>query len=255
MENRKEGPRSNKWILLRSPPVAPPAPGAPVFPSQSNFGTMRNPSQYQSQEAISSSGTAPVSNGRLIGEIMSHDLMTYKRTYDYNFRLSGRPTVAPPPRPPPNKPPPPPLRSVSNQNLPQMPLSTPTTNTLNSAASANNVSLLKEQLKHHIGMGPAGGGGTGGGNGGSTPNVEKVVNGNGNGVAPPLPPHRTCPAPPPPNANRQISNVRQWLSYQLLSNCPSLSVGCWLINPHLSLLHRIPHQVQCHLYHRSDTLR
>lgn len=111
---------------------------------------------------------------------------------------TGRPTVAPPPRPPPNKPPPPPLRSVSNQNLPQMPLSTPTTNTLNSAASANNVSVLKEQLRHQIGNGAAIGGG-------STPNVEKVTN--GNGVAPPLPPHRTCPAPPPPNASRQASNV------------------------------------------------
>lgn len=76
-------------------------------------------------------------------------------------------------------------------------------------------------------MGPGGGGGGGGGaggnglGGGSTPNVEKVVNGTGNGVAPPLPPHRTCPAPPPPNANRQISNVRKCLinrPYQSLTN-------------------------------------
>lgn len=188
--------------------MAPPVPGAPVFSSQNHFGTMRvPPSQSQSQETISGGGGAAVQpppvNGRPIGK-RGGFLQVYKRSLNINaILLPGRPTVAPPPRPPPNKPPPPPLRSVSNQNLPQMPLSTPTTNTLNSAASVNNVSVLKEQLKHQI---PNGGGGSAS-SGGSTPNIERAANGGGGAIPPPLPPHRTGPAPPPPNANRSMNNV------------------------------------------------
>lgn len=135
--------------------------------------------------------------------------------------------MAPPPRPPPNKPPPPPLRSVSNQNLPQMPLSTPTTNTLNSAASANNVSVLKEQLKDRIGNGSAISGG------GSTPNVEKVSSSNGS-VPPPLPPHRTCPAPPPPNASRQASNVRFYQG--VFISRAAINSLCYFVGFHVEFL-------------------
>uniref|UniRef100_W8AVG8 Uncharacterized protein n=1 Tax=Ceratitis capitata TaxID=7213 RepID=W8AVG8_CERCA len=79
----------------RSPPIA--APGAPVFPTQQHFGTMRTPLAQlcQSQEAINSSAMRPAPNPPI-----------------------GRPTVAPP-KPPTVKPPPPPTpaRSVSNSNL------------------------------------------------------------------------------------------------------------------------------------------
>lgn len=111
----------------------------------------------------------------------------------------GRPTVAPP-RPPPTKPPPPPpTRSVSNQNLTNLPLSTVSATSKNSASSltVNNINnngdsssfgsmaSLKDALNQKLG-------GTGSFN---NINSGTLSSSNGN-VAPPLPPHRMCPAPP-----------------------------------------------------------
>lgn len=120
-----------------------------------------------------------------------------------------------PPRPPNIKPPPPPtpIRSISNTNLTNLPLSLPP-NAVNSntnfgsasnVSSGSNVSTLKKQIKHHIGSGSV--------NDVSsmhnTSNSNSISNNNlgmqSEKSAPPLPPHRTCPAPPPPV--RQNSNV------------------------------------------------
>lgn len=121
-----------------------------------------------------------------------------------------------PPRPPTVKPPPPPtpVRSVSNTNLSNLPLST--------APSNNNVNQLKDQLKNQIVTG------------GSVNNVSTLHMQQTNTMSnakstttlsrdktsptstgPPLPPHRTCPAPPPPM--RQSSTVSSfWLFFNQL---------------------------------------
>ncbi|GAB0096113.1 hypothetical protein DMENIID0001_115820 [Sergentomyia squamirostris] len=162
-----------------SPPVTPSHLGGPVFPSSANhFGTMRGTQQlFQSQESI-----------------------------HVNGRPSGRPTVAPPPRPPASRPPPPPIRSVSNTNLSNLPpgsLSMPTVDT--SSSSLNNVSVLKEQLRNQIPVAPGSPSSTSSAVSVMRPE-NKVLAVNGGSVAPPLPPHRTCPAPPPP-VTRQVNNA------------------------------------------------
>ncbi|XP_055705151.1 WAS/WASL-interacting protein family member 1 isoform X9 [Phlebotomus papatasi] len=157
----------------RSPPVTPSNLGGPVFPTGSHFGTLRGTQNlFQSQESI-----------------------------HVNGRPSGRPTVAPPPRPPASRPPPPPIRSVSNTNLSNLPpnsLSTPISDPQANSSSLNNVSALKEQLKNQI---P-----TQSGTVTTRPSETKVVCAVNGNVAPPLPPHRTCPAPPPP-VTRQVNNA------------------------------------------------
>ncbi|XP_055694580.1 uncharacterized protein LOC129796554 isoform X6 [Lutzomyia longipalpis] len=110
----------------RSPPATPSNLGGPVFPTGSHFGTLRGTQQLfqSSQESI-----------------------------HVNGRPSGRPTVAPPPRPPASRPPPPPVRSISNTNLSNLPtntLSTPISDPQTTSSSLNNVSALKEQLRHQI---------------------------------------------------------------------------------------------------------
>ncbi|XP_055705145.1 WAS/WASL-interacting protein family member 1 isoform X3 [Phlebotomus papatasi] len=156
-----------------SPPVTPSNLGGPVFPTGSHFGTLRGTQNlFQSQESI-----------------------------HVNGRPSGRPTVAPPPRPPASRPPPPPIRSVSNTNLSNLPpnsLSTPISDPQANSSSLNNVSALKEQLKNQI---P-----TQSGTVTTRPSETKVVCAVNGNVAPPLPPHRTCPAPPPP-VTRQVNNA------------------------------------------------
>ncbi|KAJ6648050.1 hypothetical protein Bhyg_03275, partial [Pseudolycoriella hygida] len=169
--------RHHSMKTPRSPPVTS---GGPIFPTAQHFGTMRGaPQQFQSQDAINQS----------------------------------RPTVAPP-RPPNMKPPPPPtpIRSVSNTNLTNLPLSLPPNAVNNSSnfgsasnvSSGSNVSTLKKQIKHPIGSSSV--------NDVSsmhnTTNNNSISNNNlgtqNEKSAPPLPPHRTCPAPPPPV--RQNSN-------------------------------------------------
>lgn len=162
------------FFYNRSPPVTAPGGGI-VFPSANHFGTMRGPPQiFQSSESI---------NG--------------------NRQQLSRPTVAPP-RPPPTKPPPPPTRSISNTNLTNIPLSTPpsvsggsssnSTLAVNNNVNNNNFGSMKnliESSKNNVT--------------GSFNNINSnQVNSNGN-IAPPLPPHRTCPAPP--TVSRQASNV------------------------------------------------
>uniref|UniRef100_A0A1B0C9E1 WH2 domain-containing protein n=1 Tax=Lutzomyia longipalpis TaxID=7200 RepID=A0A1B0C9E1_LUTLO len=154
----------------RSPPATPSNLGGPVFPTGSHFGTLRGTQQLfqSSQESI-----------------------------HVNGRPSGRPTVAPPPRPPASRPPPPPVRSISNTNLSNLPtntLSTPISDPQTTSSSLNNVSALKEQLRHQIPGGVV------------RPSETKVVTAVNGNVAPPLPPHRTCPAPPPP-VTRQVNNA------------------------------------------------
>lgn len=139
----------------------------------------------------------------------------------------SRPTVAPP-RPPNMKPPPPPIRSISNTNLTTLPLSMPASvANANNFGSASNVSTLKEQFSSiktqsdvtssannvsslvsststlnssnasanhtNITLSPAS-------------SKDRNVNGT---IAPPLPPHRTCPAPPPPIRQTSIVNIGQ----------------------------------------------
>ncbi|XP_037051852.1 WAS/WASL-interacting protein family member 2 isoform X3 [Bradysia coprophila] len=165
----------------RSPPVT--TSGGPVFPTTQHFGTMRGaPQQFQSQDSINRPApTAPI----------------------------GRPTVAPP-RPPNIKPPPPPtpIRSISNTNLTNLPLSLPP-NAVNSNSNfgsatnvSSNASTLKKQMKHQVGSSSVN-------DVSSMHNTANSISNNNLGMqseksAPPLPPHRTCPAPPPPV--RQNSN-------------------------------------------------
>lgn len=174
-------------MKYRSPPIG--IVGGPTFPSTQHFGTMRGaPAGFQSQETINTSirqaPNPPVS----------------------------RPTVAPP-RPPNIKPPPPPIRSVSNTNLTTLPLSVPSNVTsANSFGSATNVSTLKDQfssikqqnngansVNNVSTLSTTNNGSNNSSNDGSTNNLSSLSKErNMNGVAPPLPPHRTCPAPPPP---------------------------------------------------------
>lgn len=201
------------FCVHRSPPIS--LPGGPVFPSSQHFGTMRGPPQmFQSQDAINST----TSRQPPIPTI-------------------NRPTVAPP-RPPNNKPPPPPIRSVSNTNLTTLPLSVAPSSVSAGAntsfGSASNVSTLKEQYAVKSPIGAANSVNNvstlhnSNSNSNSTNNTSAAVAANNyvsssssshgsssniapakerspNGNAPPLPPHRTCPAPPPPM--RQTSNV------------------------------------------------
>lgn len=152
------------------------------------------------------------------------------------FYKTGRPTVAPP-RPPNIKPPPPPtpIRSISNSNLPNLPLSLPP-NAVNSnfgsasnVSSVSNVSTLKKQMKHQIGSGSVNDISSMHSTTNSNSNSNNAASNNNLGMqsheksaAPPLPPHRTCPPPP----LRQNSNVscfsikmfyRQRLSSTLIS--------------------------------------
>lgn len=135
------------------------------------------------------------------------------------MNITGRPTVAPP-RPPNIKPPPPPtpIRSISNQNLTNLPLSLPP-NAVNSnsnfgsasnVSTVSNVSTLKKQMKHQVGSGSVNDVSTMHNTSNSNSVSNNVASNNNLGMqneksAPPLPPHRTCPAPPPPI--RQNSNV------------------------------------------------
>uniref|UniRef100_A0A0A1X434 WAS/WASL-interacting protein family member 2 n=1 Tax=Zeugodacus cucurbitae TaxID=28588 RepID=A0A0A1X434_ZEUCU len=221
----------------RSPPIA--APGAPIFPTQQHFGTMRTPLAQlcQSQEAINSSGMRPAPNPPI-----------------------GRPTVAPP-KPPSVKPPPPPTpaRSVSNSNLNSIVAgqsgaangnaaipysavnstlvssvnsnsnnysSSTTTQPPSTSSSSSSVSALRDQFRSTTNGTPppplpptasavkSSSSGSMQGSPGSpgsrhTSSREKpikpiILNG-GPLNAPPLPPHRTVQAPPPPL--RQTSNT------------------------------------------------
>lgn len=147
-----------------------------------------------------------------------------------NF-VSGRPTVAPP-RPPSIKPPPPPTpnRSISNTNLSNLPLSLPpsatSTNNGTQFGSVSNISsaLAKQQHRHQISTGSvndvssmhnsnisntSSSSNTLIGSSNSLSIAAAVIDRSPNGVAPPpLPPHRTCPAPPPPlSISRNVSSA------------------------------------------------
>lgn len=126
--------------------------------------------------------------------------------------------MAPPPRPPPTKPPPPPLRSVSNTNLTNLPLTLPASTNINNNqenqnfGSIKNVQAFKEQLKsqmtgsvNNVSNLNTSNSSNSSSNSISVGNLTTVGKTNGNAPAPPLPPHRTCPAPPP--IMRQASNV------------------------------------------------
>ncbi|XP_037941556.1 uncharacterized protein PB18E9.04c-like, partial [Teleopsis dalmanni] len=202
----------------RSPPIS--SAGGPVFPTQQHFGTLRTPQQLcQSQDAINSNiRTAP------------------------NPPI-GRPTVAPP-KPPTVKPPPPPTpaRSISNSNLNSLThnatnssaapcsavntalvntvtgsSSTPTTTQPPSnSSSSSSVSTLREQFKNTQSApttppvsaaltNKTTGSPVSKTNSTRDKNVKPIILNGGPINAPPLPPHRTCPAPPPPQ--RQSSNT------------------------------------------------
>lgn len=175
---------------MRSPRSPPVAPGGPNF-GVNHFGTLRGPpSNFTSSESIARQNN-PI----------------------------GRP-AAPPPKPPAMKPPPPPpIRSVSNTNLSHLPMSLAPDAPEPNFGSANNVaSAVADELKSKLV------------NSGSANNVATLTNttssnsivsnsqlsigstktlssGSIKSTAPPLPPHRTCPAPPPPQLNISSSSV------------------------------------------------
>lgn len=188
------GPNRNmvgRHHSMRSPRSPPVAPSGPNFPAN-HFGTLRGPpSSFQSSESIAR----------------------------YNNPI-GRP-AAPPPKPPVMKPPPPPpVRSVSNTNLSHLPLSLAPEAPEPNFGSANNVaSAVADELKSKLV------------NSGSANNVatltpttssNSIVSASQLSIgstktlssgsikstaAPPLPPHRTCPAPPPPQLNTSTNST------------------------------------------------
>lgn len=203
----------------RSPPIS--TANGPIFPNAQHFGTMRGaPQQFQSQDSINTT-TRQAPNPPI-----------------------SRPTVAPP-RPPNIKPPPPPIRSISNTNLTTLPLSLPPSSA--GFGSATNVSSLKDQFANKTQIGAANSANNvstlhnnisssnqsiaakpstvsvnnfnntknSNGSNNSLPNSKEV---SPNGSAPPLPPHRTCPAPPPPM--RQASNTANNTSLSTNSGAP-----------------------------------
>uniref|UniRef100_A0A182K9K4 WH2 domain-containing protein n=1 Tax=Anopheles christyi TaxID=43041 RepID=A0A182K9K4_9DIPT len=188
-------PTVSRHQSMRSPRSPPVSQTAPAFPAN-HFGTMRGPpssaAMFQSSESI----VRPV-------------------------QATGRPS-APPPKPPTMKPPPPPpVRSVSNTNLTHLPpslslapssqdntggTSSPATEPT-SFGSVNNVSslTLADELRakvSNVNLSVTGSSA----NSISTGNLSVLGGGNtlskGGSLkttaAPPLPPHRTSPAPPPP---------------------------------------------------------
>lgn len=173
-----------------------------MFPSTQPFGTLRGaPAAFQSQDTIHRQAPNPP---------------------------ISRPTVAPP-RPPNIVPPPPPVRSISNTNLTTLPLSVAPQQNHN-FGSATNVSTLKEQFTIEPQIGVANSVNNVSMLYNSNSTFSKASNAtssttelthsansfndnnnsissnhlslskerNGIGSAPPLPPHRTCPTPPPP---------------------------------------------------------
>lgn len=173
---------------------------------------MRGPPQiFQSSESIN--GVRQISKNSSIPS--QHQLLNVLINLIF---LLDRPTVAPPPRPPPTKPPPPPLRSVSNTNLTNLPLTLPASTNINNNqenqnfGSIKNVQAFKEQLKsqmtgsvNNVSNLNTSNSSNSSSNSISVGNLTTVGKTNGNAPAPPLPPHRTCPAPPP--IMRQASNV------------------------------------------------
>lgn len=182
----------------------------PVFPSTQHFGTLRGaPPAFQSQDTINSTSIRQAPNPPI-----------------------SRPTVAPP-RPPNIVPPPPPIRSISNTNLTTLPLSVAPSNYPTNFGSATNVSTLREQytLDQQIGVTNSVNNvstlhksnttlsSTSNQTSASSTELTNNYNDNNhlsvskerspNGSAPPLPPHRTCPTPPPPV--RQTSIVRKFI--------------------------------------------
>uniref|UniRef100_A0A8W7P281 WH2 domain-containing protein n=1 Tax=Anopheles coluzzii TaxID=1518534 RepID=A0A8W7P281_ANOCL len=189
-------PTVSRHQSMRSPRSPPVSQTAPAFPAN-HFGTMRGPpssaAMFQSSESI----VRPVRE------------------------VTGRPS-APPPKPPTMKPPPPPpVRSVSNTNLTHLPpslslapssqdntggTSSPATEPT-TFGSVNNVSslTLADELRakvSNVNLSVAGSSA----NSISTGNLSVLGGGStltkGGSLkttaAPPLPPHRTSPAPPPP---------------------------------------------------------
>ncbi|XP_031640178.1 WAS/WASL-interacting protein family member 2 isoform X4 [Contarinia nasturtii] len=188
----------------RSPPISV---AGSTFPATQQFGTIRGiPTAFQSQESVSIRPAPTIS----------------------------RPTVAPPRPPieaklaaaatkeqsprsvPPEKrsqgrcksPPPPPIRSISNTNLPTLPLSIPpsamspnlsnisNSSTNNFGGSASNVSTLINNVMLTTNTGSANN---------LSVTKDRSPNTSMNSIAPPLPPHRTCPAPPPPIRQTSIT--------------------------------------------------
>lgn len=142
---------------------------------------------------------------------------------------NGRPSItvphgrpgAPPPKPPQVKPPPPPIpvRSVSTSNLTNLaPISVPPNNTHlsvndnisplnNNFGSENNVAKMRGENNVNNNNNDNNNESNFSNNNGNI-NLSKNLNNNNNkDVAPPLPPHRTCPAPPPPNIQHNVSRV------------------------------------------------
>ncbi|XP_055316855.1 WAS/WASL-interacting protein family member 2 isoform X2 [Sitodiplosis mosellana] len=198
--------RSQSVRAPRSPPISV---AGSTFPQQ--FGTIRGvPAAFQSQDAINSVSLrpAPTINRPTVApprppiEAKSAAVREKEqapRTGPPESRSQGR-TKSPPP---------PPKRSVSNTNLPALPLSvassalSPNLNSIsNSAAinfggSASNVSTLMNNITQTA-------------NTGSANNLsvakDRSPNTSSNSIAPPPPPpHRNCPAPPPPIRQTSIT--------------------------------------------------
>ncbi|XP_031640172.1 verprolin isoform X2 [Contarinia nasturtii] len=202
--NRSIVSRAQSMRAPRSPPISV---AGSTFPATQQFGTIRGiPTAFQSQESVSIRPAPTIS----------------------------RPTVAPPRPPieaklaaaatkeqsprsvPPEKrsqgrcksPPPPPIRSISNTNLPTLPLSIPpsamspnlsnisNSSTNNFGGSASNVSTLINNVMLTTNTGSANN---------LSVTKDRSPNTSMNSIAPPLPPHRTCPAPPPPIRQTSIT--------------------------------------------------